>query len=733
MRNFTLRTLAMLMVFLSVKVYAEDAVTFSEGALNFQATSDKSCKLVSVTTACPIDLTIPATVSNNGTDYSVTVIGENAFNNCASMNSVVIPATVEYIANGAFFKTTKLKTITCLGTTPPDCSASPFATSTYMNCTVTIPEGTWTAYTMAMPRMYNIMEVGYKTVSITVDGATVTYGTISEKDKLAIFESITPKPVGEYTMPDEVELEGVKYKVSAIKTGAFVSDANLTSINLSKNLLSIGPSAFNKCNGLKTVELPEGLFHMNTSAFAYCDSLEYCKLPSTLKRMESSIFIYCKSLKSADIPKGVEYMGQSVYGYCSSLESCNGFETVDSIAGSMFAYCSTLKEIKFPTSPKIQSVPTGTFQACTSLRNVELGNNITVLENSSFTMCDSLRTLKIPETVTTISSSAFAKDSLLSEIIIPERVTSIGSTCFGGCVSLKSIEFPAGVTVIPTNIFSGCTALTTVTVKGKITEIGQTAFTGCTNLKFDIPESVTKLGISAFQNCTSLTSVKIPETIKVLPNTLFAGCKKLKEVKMADDVTAIGTGTFKLTGLETFSLPESIAAIGNQAFLGDSLLTSIKLPAELTTLGTSVFSNCAKLSEITLPSKVTNIGATCFKGCAALLTVTSLNPVPPGMTASTAFDEYTYTNAKLVVPAGAEQAYMDNVNWKRFIKLTSGVEEIQTSSWITTGHGYIESTIPVTVYSISGQTIGSFCGYKAVSPGLYIVKGDNKVLKLLVK
>lgn len=47
-------------------------------------------------------VTIPATVTYSGKTYSVTSIGYNAFYNCSSLESVVIPNSVTSIGGGAF-------------------------------------------------------------------------------------------------------------------------------------------------------------------------------------------------------------------------------------------------------------------------------------------------------------------------------------------------------------------------------------------------------------------------------------------------------------------------------------------------------------------------------------------------------------------------------------------------------------------------------------------------------
>ena len=57
-------------------------------------------------------LDIPATVTINGTEYSVTSIGEKAFENCDNLQSVTIPNSVTNIGNNAFFNCSNLQSVT---------------------------------------------------------------------------------------------------------------------------------------------------------------------------------------------------------------------------------------------------------------------------------------------------------------------------------------------------------------------------------------------------------------------------------------------------------------------------------------------------------------------------------------------------------------------------------------------------------------------------------------------
>ena len=62
---------------------------------------------------------IPATVTYNGQEYTVTVIGDNAFKQCRNLTSVSMPYTIKSLGNKAFFQCTGIITIRCDALEPP--------------------------------------------------------------------------------------------------------------------------------------------------------------------------------------------------------------------------------------------------------------------------------------------------------------------------------------------------------------------------------------------------------------------------------------------------------------------------------------------------------------------------------------------------------------------------------------------------------------------------------------
>ena len=63
---------------------------------------------------------IPATVTYNGQEYSVTTIGNNAFKLCRNLTSVSMPYTIERLGDKAFFQCTGIITIRCDALVPPE-------------------------------------------------------------------------------------------------------------------------------------------------------------------------------------------------------------------------------------------------------------------------------------------------------------------------------------------------------------------------------------------------------------------------------------------------------------------------------------------------------------------------------------------------------------------------------------------------------------------------------------
>ena len=84
------------------------ATKITKGNLKYTVNADGKSVTVSGTSGKPTQLTIESSISDNGTNYTVTKIATWAFNACNTLTEVTLPNTVDEIGYQAFFKCSNL-------------------------------------------------------------------------------------------------------------------------------------------------------------------------------------------------------------------------------------------------------------------------------------------------------------------------------------------------------------------------------------------------------------------------------------------------------------------------------------------------------------------------------------------------------------------------------------------------------------------------------------------------
>lgn len=222
--------------------------------------------------------------------------------------------------------------------------------------------------------------------------------------------------------------------------------------------------------------IPEG----SGTGGSYSDSVvipeevTYMNRTRKVTSIGNSAFYDCYSLTSVTIPKSVTSIGDSAFERCSGLTSVTIPNSVTSIGNCAFSGCSSLTSVTIGNN--VTNIGKATFYNCSKLTSMIIPNSVTSIGEDAFSGCSSLTSVIIPNSVTNIGERAFQHCFRLTSVTIGNCVTSIGGYAFYNCSSLTSVTIPNSVTSIGVSAFYACSSLTSVTIGNSVTNIGGGAF-----------------------------------------------------------------------------------------------------------------------------------------------------------------------------------------------------------------------------------------------------------------
>ena len=373
------------------------------------------------------DVIIPETIAYDGTTYSVTSIGDNAFLRCSGLTFVSIPNSVTSIGNDTFYYCSGLTSVTI-----PN-SITSIGDLAFYRCSgltsVTIPNSVTSIGDSAFYRCSGL-------TSVTIPNSVTSIG-------YSVFGGCTGLTT--MTIPNSVTSIG-KY--------AFRSCSGLTSVTIPNSVTSIGYEAFRGCSGLTSVTVDK-----NNGTY---DSRDNCN--AIIETSTNKLIAGCKN---TTIPNSVTTIGTSAFSDCSGLTSVTIPNSVTSIGDRAFSGCSGLTSVTVDKN-------NGTYDS--------RDNCNAIIETSTNKLIVGCNNTIIPNSVTAIGEHAFEYCSKLTSVTIPNYVTSIGDGAFALCSGLTSVTIPNSVTSIGESAFDQCSSLTSVTIGNSVTSIGKYAFYFCSGL-----------------------------------------------------------------------------------------------------------------------------------------------------------------------------------------------------------------------------------------------------------
>lgn len=216
--------LSITLTFLPMGAVAATKIT--KGNLKYIVNADGKSVTVSGTSGKPTQLTIESSISDNGTNYTVTKIAMWAFNKCNSLTEVTIPNTVIEIDYQAFYYCPNLKKVTIHE------GVKTIGQTAFIGCTQLT--------SITIPDTIKNMDQAFSG-NTALSHVTLTNG-ISNISNMA-FKGCTG--LTEIKVPISVE---------QICPGAFNGCTNLKSVLLEKNIKTINVNAFKDCTNLSDVK-----------------------------------------------------------------------------------------------------------------------------------------------------------------------------------------------------------------------------------------------------------------------------------------------------------------------------------------------------------------------------------------------------------------------------------------------------------------------------------------------
>ena len=148
------------------------------------------------------------------------------------------------------------------------------------------------------------------------DGVTIYYNYINNSTELEVtfrgsyYGSYSNEYQGNIAIPEEVTYMNRTRKVTSIGDEAFRECKGLTSVIIPNSVTSIGKEAFYGCSGLTSVTIPNSVTSIGSYAFYECYGLPSVTIPNSVTSIGDYAFYYCSGLTSVTIGSGVTSIGE---------------------------------------------------------------------------------------------------------------------------------------------------------------------------------------------------------------------------------------------------------------------------------------------------------------------------------------------------------------------------------------------------------------------------------------
>ncbi len=268
-------------------------------------------------------VTIPQTVENNGTTYTVTAIASRAFQSTGTtVSSLIVNSSGAneegFVIGDSIFYGEKASEISSLELNGRIAS---IGINAFRGCALT---------KLTMPKGVRHIYNGAFQNCAVLKSADIVADTIGES-------AFAKSSLSSITLKD----------VKVIENDAFYGCSNITDVVIPRTTKVIKNQVFYGCNDLKIVSIPKGVTEIGNSVFGNCYQLvsAYIEGNSKLKSLGEGIFTNC-AIESFVVPEGVTTINANTFYNCVGLHSVTLPSTLTSIEENAFYGTTSLREFK---------------------------------------------------------------------------------------------------------------------------------------------------------------------------------------------------------------------------------------------------------------------------------------------------------------------------------------------------------------------------------------------------